>query len=109
MRWYRQNYLGHSDETMFRLPLLSPLHIEDASGLPAAHIVTAEFDPLRDEGEAYGERLRAAGVPVTVRRYDGQIHGFMSLGGALRIARQANDDVAAAIAAALQSPRQAVG
>jgi acetyl esterase len=55
----------------------SPLTQDDLHGLAPAVIVTAEFDPLRDEGEAYGRRLREAGVPAVVRRYDGAIHGFM--------------------------------
>ena len=46
-------------------------------------VITAEFDPLRDEGEEYGERLRQAGVPTIIRRYDGMIHGFFGLTGIL--------------------------
>jgi acetyl esterase len=58
-------------------PLVSPLKREDLRGLPPAFIVTAEHDPLRDEAEQYGQRLAEAGVPVTVRRYDGAGHGFV--------------------------------
>lgn len=58
-------------------PLVSPIKRTDLSGLPPALILTAEFDPLRDEGELYGERLQAAGVPTTVHRYDGAGHGFV--------------------------------
>lgn len=58
-------------------PLVSPIKRADVGGLPPALIVTAEFDPLRDEGELYGERLRDTGVPVTVSRYAGAGHGFV--------------------------------
>lgn len=58
-------------------PRVSPIRREDLSGLPAALVITAEHDPLRDEGELYGRRLREAGVPTTVSRYPGATHGFI--------------------------------
>jgi acetyl esterase len=58
-------------------PLVSPIKRPDLSGLPPALIITAEYDPLRDEGELYGQRLRSAGVAATVRRYAGAGHGFV--------------------------------
>ncbi len=58
-------------------PLVSPIKREDLSGLPPALIVTAEYDPLRDEGELYGQRLREAGVAARVSRYPGATHGFV--------------------------------
>jgi acetyl esterase len=60
-------------------PHASPLCAESLGGLPAAVVLTAEHDVLRDEGEAYAERLRAAGVTVDFRRYEGQMHGFFTL------------------------------
>lgn len=95
--WYLGNYLrsGGDAHDWRASPLRAPSH----AGLPPAIIVTAGFDPLRDEGEAYVARLRAAGVPVTHLPYRGMIHGFIAMGGVLDTARQAIEAVANAVAA----------
>lgn len=74
-------------------PLASPLLAVSHAGLPRALIITAQYDPLRDEGEAYGEKLRQAGVPVEVIRYDGAIHGLMGSIGSMRDAHRAKVDL----------------
>jgi len=75
--WYMEQYLrGEADKADLRA---SPLRAPSLAGQPPTLIVTAGFDPLRDEGRAYGDRLRAAGVDVVYREYPGQIHAFVSL------------------------------
>ncbi len=103
LRWYWEQYLGGSDGTN---PYAAPL-LADPAGLPPAHIATAEFDPLRDEGEVYGRRLAAAGVPVEVHRYDGMFHGFMTMGDVLPDTAVANDRAFAALRRAFGETREA--
>jgi acetyl esterase len=75
MKWFWDHYL--SDPSEGTHPHASPLRAPDLSGLPPALLVTAEYDPLRDEGEFYAEKLKANGVPTALTRYDGVNHGFM--------------------------------
>ncbi len=83
-------------------PFMSPGLVDDLGGLAPAHVITAEHDPLRDDGEAYAERLRAAGVLVVLRRFDGMPHGFFNLGPQVDAAAEAVAEVAGAIEGAGQ-------
>lgn len=98
MRWFWRLYLP--DESLADDPEVSPLRAPDLAGAAPAFVVTAGHDPLRDEGEAYARRLADAGVPVTLRRYENQIHGFLRMPAVIDRARDGIDDVAAALASA---------
>jgi acetyl esterase len=77
MQWFWNHYLSGDDD--LANPYAAPLRAPDLAGLPPALVITAEYDCLKDEGDAYAERLREAGVPTRHSSYDGMIHGFMTL------------------------------
>jgi acetyl esterase len=91
MRRGWREYAGSGADA--RDPRLSPVFATDVAGAAPAMIVLAEYDTLRDEGEAYARRLADAGVPTTVRLYEGTIHGFFAMAGVFGIARDAVFDV----------------
>jgi acetyl esterase len=94
MKRYWDWYLDGADG---RAPDASPLQADDLAGLPPAFILTVRDDVLRDEGEAYARALEAAGVPVTLRRYDGAVHGFFRWLAKAEISRRAVAEVSAAL------------
>jgi len=98
MDWFWGHYL--SSKTQGEEPYASPLRAKSMSGLPPALVITAEFDPLRDEGEAYAKRLTEAGVPTTLHRFDGMIHGFFGMSGIMDKAKAAVAEASAALAKA---------
>ena len=100
MQYFWDLYL--SDPAHAADPLASVLRA-DVAGLPPALVVTAEFDPLRSEGEAYAEKLKAAGVPVEHVAYPGQIHGFFSVGTMMEAGDKAVAAAARSLAAAFAS------
>ncbi len=93
MRWFWSEYLGPDGDP--REPYASVLHAESLEGAPPALVLTAEYDVLRDEGEAYAERLRGAGVDVSLLRYPGMIHGFLNMDALTPASDQAMAEVAA--------------
>jgi acetyl esterase len=102
MDWFAEQYAGAADSAD---PRLSVIVADGLEGLPPALVVTAGFDPLRDEGETYAARLREAGVPVLVRRFPGLIHGFINLTGVSRTARDALVEIGGATRALLGQQR----
>ncbi len=93
--WFMGHYLRSDADR--RNPLASPSFAASFKGLPPALIITAEFDPLRDEAEDYGQKLREAGVPVQISRYEGMVHGFVSMGDMLDKGKQGVAEAAAAL------------
>ena len=102
MIWYWDHYLASDADASN--PYAAPQQAGDLSNLPPALVITAEYDPLRDEGEAYGKALEAAGVPTTCTRYDGMIHGFFGMAAAVDKGRQAVDQASSLLQAAFSLP-----
>lgn len=98
MEWFFGNYI---DEAQATDVLASPALHPHLGGLPPAYVATCEFDPLRDQGEAYAAALGAAGTPATLKRYQGQIHAIANMTGVLESGRTLVAEVAAAIRSAL--------
>jgi acetyl esterase len=103
MHWFIEHYLSGGEGSRDD-PRVSPLLADDELLVrsPPTLVLTAELDPLRDEGEAYGERLGALGIPATVKRYDGMFHGFLSFADFLDDGRRAITQAATALAEALR-------
>ena len=95
MHWFADQYFNHDDEKLN--PYASPILAKDLSDLPPALVITCEYDVLRDEGEAYAARLKEAGVPVDLIRYDGQIHGFFWMPVLMDDANKALDQITNAL------------
>lgn len=88
--WYAEQYAPHED---LKDPRISPLYAKDFSRLPPALIITAEYDPLRDDGETYAQKLKQAGVEATLQRHRGMVHGFLQLGGLIDDGRLALEEI----------------
>jgi acetyl esterase len=98
MEWFWGHYLGPNDR---KNSIASPALAKSFANLPPAFVVTAEVDPLRDEGEAYAEALRKAGVNVKLKRYNGVCHGFFGMAAVIDKGRQAVDDSCAELRSAI--------
>ena len=99
MVWFHNHYLGDADPLD---PHISPIRASDHSNLPPALVITAEFDPLRDEGEAYGQALQAAGGSAEIMRVDGLFHGFFGFGDFIDKAKETITYAGKSLGAALQ-------
>ena len=102
MNWFWDHY---ADTAQRSDPKASPLKAASLAGLPPTTIVTAQFDPLRDEGEAYARKLVEAGVAVEMHRFPDQIHGFLNIVGVGRTSRRAVEQIADALRRGLTGVR----
>ncbi|MDQ0889813.1 acetyl esterase [Paenibacillus sp. V4I9] len=93
--WFHEHYLNSPEEKLN--PLVSPILNKDFTGLPPALIITAQFDPLRDEGKDYADRLKESSVPVIYSCYEGTIHGFVGYANVLDKGEQAIQEIAGAL------------
>ena len=98
MEYFWKHYVRSDSDA--ENPFVSPLRAKDLSGLPPAFVFTASYDPLRDDGKEYADRLSEAGVQVTYRNYEGMIHGFFWMSGVLDQARTVMDEVGKEVRAA---------
>jgi acetyl esterase/lipase len=103
---YFWNYYVSGPEQA-RHPHASPINARSLEGLPPALVITAECDPIRDQGEAYGQRLQDGGVPVTIKRYAGAIHVFFQMAGVIDAGREAVADAGAALRSAFDRTTEA--
>jgi len=99
MQWFWNHYL--EDIAVAGHPYVSPLQAQNLDGLPQAMILTAGYDPLRDEGRAYAHKLQAYGIDTTYSHYEGMIHGFIRMTARLDQAQKALEEVSSIIKAAL--------
>jgi acetyl esterase len=100
MDWFDAHYTGNVDHKDDKL---NPLLFDVPQGLAPAYVITAGFDPLRDEGREYADKMQAAGVPVIYINYESQIHGFFNMPAVSSVGRQAITDAAHAVTKALGS------
>jgi len=103
MMWFWEQYLASEQDALSHYAV--PSRATNLSELPPAHVITAEYDVLLSEGESYADLLQAAGVPTTIRRYDGMIHGFMHYPDVFDVGKQAISDLPSICAAYLKARR----
>ena len=101
MQWFFKHYLRSEKDG--ENPLVSLLKAKDLSGLPPATVITAAIDPLRSEGKAYADKLKAAGVRVDYKNYDGVAHEFFGMGAVVPVAKQAVKQAAGGLGRSVQS------